>query len=144
MAISRRGALKDTLAGIYALLNVAAMTAVTPGGLHQSQAPEGTVTNCVVIQGPTSEAWDAMTSAGEAIAFTLAAVTFGADAGPAMAILQIGQQLLQGARPTINANHVCIQCRWVSSTVFPDPALVNNKPVWRAVGQFALLVDQIS
>lgn len=143
--MDRRGALKDTIGACFALLSAAAaVTAVTPGGVHQSAAPAGTVLDYAVLQAPGSGAWDSMQNPGEDVTFQVAGVTLKVDAGAALAIAQAAQATLDGARPTVNANHLCIQCRWVETRVFADPDLVNGKTAWRAVAMFKLLVDQVS
>lgn len=142
--MDRRGALKDALAGCFKLLNVAALTTVATGGVYQSQAPQGTVLDYVVLESPTSEQWDSMQNPGEDITFNLAAVTLKPDAGAAMAILEVGIGLLDGKRPTVNANHLCIRCAWQRTKVMKDPDLVNGKTAWRAVATYAVLVDQVA
>ena len=51
MPTTRRFALKDTLAAIYTLMNVAQLTTLATGGIHHGRAPQGTQTALYVATG---------------------------------------------------------------------------------------------
>lgn len=143
MPTNRRGAYKDTLAALYGLLNVVALTTVAPGGVHHAQAPRDLTTDYVVIQAPLTQRWDSMQTPGEQSRVRIEAVTRKPDYGQALAMLAVVIQLVDGERPAI-ANHLVIQLRWEDTQAMPDPELVNGVPTWKAVATFTLLVDQVA
>lgn len=132
------------MAAVYRLLNVATMTNVATGGVHHGRAPQGTARPYVVLESPTSEGWDAMQQPGEHGEFWVRAVV-AVDYMLALQIVGLAQQLVDGERPTIDANHLCVQLRWVrTNRPYPDPELVNSVLVWHAIAVFEHKVDQIS
>lgn len=143
MPTHRRGALGTAMGAIYRLLNVAALTNVAAGGVHHGQATKNELRDYVVIQAPSGDDWSTMQSPGEEDVFQVAAVTLAGDYGPALAMLAIVMQLLDGERPAI-ANHLCVCLQWQHNETFRDPDLVNGLPAWRAVATFRMLVDQVS
>ena len=143
MPTTRRGSLRQTVGAVYGLLNVVSMTTVATGGVHQARAPQGTTRPYVVIESPRSEAWDAMQQPGEEGEFWVRAVCE-VDYMVALQILGLAQQLVDGERPTIDANHLCVQLKWVRNIAYPDPEMVNSVPVWHAVATFRFLVDQVA
>lgn len=144
MPTTRRGALRAGIAALYGLVNVSSVTSVAIGGVHHAQAPEGTVADYVLIQTPQSINWDSMQNPGEDCEVQIAAVTLGPDEGPALALINLVTQAVDGERPAIDGNHLCIalQFKWVR--VVPEPTLVNGKTTWRAVAGFRMLLDQVS
>lgn len=142
MPTNRRGALRLTLGAVHRLLSVSTLTALATGLVHHDQAPQDTVNDYVLIQAPVGTNWDSMQNPGEDIYFQVACVTFKPDSGPAMAMLEVVKQLVDGERPSI-ANHLCVALQWKDQRVLPDD-VVNGKPGWRAVATFRALVDQTS
>lgn len=143
MPTHRRTALREVVAAIYGVLNVASLTDVAAGGVHHGAAAVNELRDYVLIQAPTAVAWDAMQSPGEESLVSIAAVTLKPDYGQALALIAVCVQLLDGARPAIT-NHLCVALRWLQTTTVQEPELINNVPTWRAVAQFRVLVDQIS
>lgn len=145
MPANRRPALRDVLAAIYGLANVAATLAVAAGGVHQGQPSEDQTSDYVTIEWPSAERWDSMQENGEKVTFQLTANTFGPDAGNGLAIRAVVIPLIDNQRPVITANHLCVVCRWLRSIVpYKDPDTVNGQIVWRTVDTYEVLVEQVS
>lgn len=144
MPTTRRGVLRQALAALYGLVNVSTVTDVATGGVHHAQAPQNTVLPIVILQSPASIAWDTMQNPGEAAEVQIASVAAGPDYGPALALNQLVVQVVDGERPTIDADHLCIALQFRSVLVVPEPDLVNGVTVWRAVSTFRMLLDQVN
>lgn len=143
MPTTRRGVVKDALGAVYDLLAVSTLTTLATGGVHHGQPPANELRDHVILQAPTGEAWNAMQSPGEDVFFQVAGVTLSPDYGPALAMLTVVIQLLDGERPTVS-NHLCVALQYQRTQVFQEPDLVNNVPTWRAVAVFRMLWDQTS
>jgi hypothetical protein len=140
---NRRGVTRALIGAVYPLLNVAALTSVANGGLHQGQAPQKTLLPYAVLQSPAGYAdLQSMGNPGERVQFQLRALST-VDHAVALQIIDIAKDLLDGERPTI-PNHLVIRLWWEWTQVYPDPELVNGVPVFNAVSQWAALVDQVS
>lgn len=145
MPANRRPALKDVLAAIHTLANVAAVTELATGGVHHAQTPENTVADHLLIEAPSSSRWDSMQENGETVRFQTTAVTFGPDYSSGLSIRVALIPLIDNQRLTITANHWCVVCRWLSSIVpYKDPDVVNGTIIWRTVDTFEVLVEQVS
>lgn len=145
MPANRRPALKDVMAAIFGLANVASVTALAPGGVFHAQAAENTSQDYVVLQGPVASRWDSMQENGERVTFRTDCVTLGTDYGNALAIRAALIPLIDNQRPTITAHHYCVVCRWLDSVEpYRDPDQINSLPVWHAIDLFEVYVEQTS
>jgi len=142
---TRRGATRDLLGAVYAILNVSAFTSVATGGLHHGQAPQKTPFPYGVLQAPSgAPGVQSMGNPGEEVRFQLRAVSSARDYAEALAIIDVAKQLLDGERPTV-ANHLVLRLWWTGDQPpYADPELVNGVPLWHAVAEWCALVDQVS
>jgi len=141
MGLTRRGALHPLMAAVYGLLNVATLTNQASGGVWHGQAPQGTARPYVILQSPRGIRWDSMTVPGEEARFEVRVVGAQPDYGDALEILGIAMSLLDQQRPVVT-NHVCCALNWENTECYPDPELVNDVPVFQAVGTFRAYVEQ--
>lgn len=145
---TRRDAIEPVIAAVYPLLNVGAFLAVATGGIHRTQAPQETATPYGVIQAPRADEslgvmQGGQTALGQEVRFWVKGVSAAPDDTEARAIAAAAMAILDGPKPAI-ANFEVLRIWWEWTTVYPDPELVNGVPVWNAVAQFCVLLDQVS
>lgn len=145
----RRDATEPVIAAIYPLINVASVLAAATSGVHRSQAPQTTSPPYLVIQAaradealPVMQGTD-LPAIGQHVRFQLRGVSASAEDAEARLIVGAALPLVDGAQLAI-ANFLVLRIWWEWTIAYQDPELVNGVPVWNAVSQYCVLLDQVS
>lgn len=153
--MTRRDATEPVIAAVYPVITVAGVLAVATSGVFRSQAPQATAPPYLLIQAargdeamPAMQPTDAPSigpapALGQHVRFQLRGVSAAAEDAEARLIVGAALPLLDGQPLTI-ANFQVLRLWWEWTIAYQDPELVNGVPVWNAVSQYCVLLDQVS